>query len=84
MYKEECSEVSDQQCNTVLEQQCEVREAIGYQIGCFFTHCVKGVGGSNPCVKIYVVDLYHSGGLLTTKKLTQKSIFKGKIVTVLR
>ena len=26
----------------------------------FFTHCV------NPCVKIYVADLYHSGGLLTT------------------
>ena len=42
-----------------------IREAIGYQIGCFFTHCVKG-GGSKPCVKIYVVDFYNSGGLLTT------------------
>ena len=41
-----------------------VREAIGYQIGCFFTHCVKG--GSYPCVKIYVADLYNSGGLMTT------------------
>ena len=43
-----------------------VREAILYQIGCFFTHCVKGGGGSNPCVKIYVANLYHSEGLLTT------------------
>ena len=42
-----------------------IREAIGYQIGYFFTHCVKG-GGSNPCVKIYVADFYDSGGLLTT------------------
>ena len=43
------------------------REAIVYRIGCFFTHCVKGGGGgSNPCVKIYVADLYNSGGLLAT------------------
>ena len=43
----------------------KLREAILYQIGCFFTHCVKG-GGSFPCVKIYVVDFYNSGGLFTT------------------
>ena len=42
-----------------------LREAILCQIGCFFTHCVKR-GGSNPCVKIYVVYLYNSGGLLST------------------
>ena len=42
------------------------REAILCQIGCFFTHCVKGEGGSNPCVKIYVANLYNSGGLLAT------------------
>ena len=40
-------------------------EAIRYQIRCFFTHCVKG-GGSNQYVKIYVADLYHSEGFLTT------------------
>ena len=31
-----------------------------------FLHIVKGVGWSNPCVKIYVEDLYDSGGLLAT------------------
>ena len=44
----------------------KVREAILYQIGCFFSHCVKGEGGSNPGVKIYVVDFYNSGGFFTT------------------
>ena len=28
-----------------------VREAIGYQIGCFFTHCGKGGGGVEPMCK---------------------------------
>ena len=35
-----------------------LREAILYQIGCFFTHCVKGGRGSNLCIKIYVADLF--------------------------
>ena len=41
-------------------------EAVLYQIGCFFYTLCKGGGGSNPCVKIYVVDFYNSVGLLTT------------------
>ena len=28
-----------------------IREAIGYQIGCFFTHCVKGGRGVKPMCK---------------------------------
>ena len=55
---------------TFEEEYLTLREAILYQIGChFYTLCKGGRGGrSNPCVKIYVVDLNNSGGLLTTYK----------------
>ena len=61
---DEYEEYPDQ--NDELHGHMLVREAVLYQIGCFLTHCVRGGRGSNPCVKIYVVDLYKSGGLLTT------------------
>ena len=42
-----------------------LKEAPRYQIGYFFTHCVRG-GEVEPIVKNYVADLYSSEGLLTT------------------
>ena len=36
------------------------------KIDVFFLHRRKGEGGWSPCLKIYVADLYNSGGLLAT------------------
>ena len=59
------------------------REAILCQIGWFFTHCVKG-GGIEPMCKNLCCKFVSFWRPFDNIKLTQKSIFKGKIVTILR